>query len=325
MKRFLSAVSAKLKACRDVLRDGFRLVEHDPKPPTPSQRAVVRGNQNILVQILGEDNRVDISRPYLSLVRYGEFPVRDTVGLLYAQARAIPVFGREETLDSLKVWANSDAPISIRVIVGRGGSGKTRLAMELCDRLADAGWEAGFVTARELGRFHGQQNLATWGWSRPTLAVIDYAAARAAPLNAWLAELASNPGQRNTPFRVLLLERHADPDSGWWQTAFGTGGVHAYAIQGLLDPPRPVELLPLAPPQRRQILDAMLEKLGRNERVPAEGTDPQFDDRLANLTWGGDPLHLMMAASRAAEAGLGALLALNRTELVKAVARVECW
>ncbi|MBS0476478.1 MAG: tetratricopeptide repeat protein [Proteobacteria bacterium] len=306
-----------------VLRDGFRLDEHDPKLRDRPQRAVVRGNYNIVVQILGDANRVDIGRPLLSLVRYGELAVRDTVGLLYAQARAIPVFGREETLNGLEAWANSASPISIRVIVGGGGSGKTRLAMELCDRLTDVGWDAGFLTAAELSRFRAQQNLATWGWSRHTLVVIDYAAARAASLNAWLGELASNPGTSNTPLRLLLLERHADPGSGWWQAAFGAGGVSAYAIQGLLDPPQPVKLLPLAPPQRRQVLDAMLEKLGSRERVPAGGADPQFDHRLANLTWGGDPLYLMMAASRAAQAGLGGLLALNRTELVKAVAREE--
>lgn len=62
MKIFLSAVSAKLKTCHAALRalvlhDGFRLVEHDSKLPTPPQRAVVRGNQNILVQILGDHNR----------------------------------------------------------------------------------------------------------------------------------------------------------------------------------------------------------------------------------------------------------------------------
>lgn len=67
----------------------------------------------------------------------------------------------------------------------------------------------------------------------------------------------------------------------------------------------------------------MLEKLDSSERVPAEGTDPEFDHRLAELTWGGDPLYLMMAASRAAQAGLGDLLALNRVELVKAVAQEE--
>ena len=67
------------------------------------------------------------------------------IGLLYAQARAIPLFGRDEMLQSLETWANSrsaSSPISIRVIVGGGGSGKTRLAMDLCDRLSDAGWRA---------------------------------------------------------------------------------------------------------------------------------------------------------------------------------------
>lgn len=190
------------------------VVKDNPELRDPLQRAVLRGNQSILVQILGDDNRVDINRPHLSLVRYGKLAARDTIGLLYAQARAIPLFGREETLRGLEAWANSTSPISIRVIVGGGGSGKTRLAMELCDRLADAGWDAGFITSGELNRFRAQQNLATWGWSRPTLAVIDYAASRAASINAWLAELASNPGTSNKPLRVLLFERHADPGSG---------------------------------------------------------------------------------------------------------------
>jgi len=306
-----------------VLRDGFRLEERNPQLRDPPQRAAVRGNQNIVVQIIGDANRVDIHRPHLSLVRYGQLAVRDTIGLLYAQARAIPVFGRQETLDRLEVWANSGSAISLRVIVGGAGSGKTRLAMELCDRLTDAGWDAGFLTSAESKRFLAQQNLATWGWSRPTFVVIDYAAARAASLNTWLAELASHPGSNDKPLRMLFLERHADPNLGWWQQAFGSGGSSAYAIQGLLDPPEPVKLLPLAPPQRRQILDAMLKKLGSTERLPDEGKAPQFDRQLASLTWGGEPLYLMMAASRAAEAGLGALLALNRAELVRAVARDE--
>ncbi len=35
----------------------------------------------------------------------------------------------------------------------------------------------------------------------------------------WFAELAAGAA----PLRILLLERHADPDSGWWQTAFQRG------------------------------------------------------------------------------------------------------
>jgi tetratricopeptide (TPR) repeat protein len=306
-----------------VLRDGFRLETVNPQLRNPSQRAVIQGNHNIAVQIVGDGNSVNIHHPHLSLLRYGALAVRDVVGMLYAQARVIPVIGREDTLDRLGAWAGGDAPISVRVIVGDGGSGKTRLAMELCDRLADTGWDAGFITASELSRFRAQQNLGTWGWCRPTLAVVDDEAAWADLLNVWLSELANNPGTPGAPLRILLLERHADPGRGWWQAAFGMGGASAYAIQGLLDPPEPVRLLPLAPPQRRQILDAMLAKLGSNERVPAEGTDAQFDQRLANLIWGGGPLYLLIAAIRAAQTGIGDLLAPNGVELVSAVARDE--
>ncbi|MCB1933820.1 MAG: DUF4062 domain-containing protein [Candidatus Accumulibacter sp.] len=203
-----------------VLRDGFRLDDRDPQL-RDAPCAAVRGNQNIVVQIAGDGNRVDIHHPHLSLLRYGHFTVRDDIGLLYAQARAIPLFGRDETLQSLETWAQSpNSSISIRVIVGGGGSGKTRLAMDLCDRLSDAGWHAGFLSAAELPRFLAQQNLVTWGWSRPTLVVIDYAAARGQALGIWLKELAGNPGESDKPLRLLLLERHADPKGGWWRDAF---------------------------------------------------------------------------------------------------------
>ena len=306
-----------------VLRDGFRLDDRDPKLHD-APRAAVRGNQNIVVQIAGDGNRVDIRHPHLSLVRHGHLTVRDGIGLLYAQARAIPLFGRDETLQSLETWAQStNSPISIRVIVGSGGSGKTRLAMDLCDRLSDAGWHAGFLSPTELPRFLAQQNLATWGWSRPTLVAIDDTAARSKALGDWLRELAGNPGDSDKPLRLLLIARHADLNGGWWREAFDSGSSSAYALQGMLNPREPVKLLPLAPAARRQVLDAMLARLGSSKRVPPAGADPGFDEQLARLAWGGDPLYLMIAASRAAETGLGSLLALNRVELVKAVAGGE--
>ncbi|MBE2260362.1 MAG: tetratricopeptide repeat protein [Rhodobacteraceae bacterium] len=310
-----------------VLRDGFRLDDHDPQL-RDAPRAVVRGNQNIVVQIAGDGNHVDIHHPHLSLLRHGQLSVRDGIGLLYAQARAIPLFGRDETLQSLEAWANCSASsassaISIRVIVGGGGSGKTRLAMDLCDRLSDVGWHAGFLSAAELPRFLAQQNLATWGWNRPTLVVIDDAAARGQALGAWLRELAGNPGESDQPLRLLLLERHADLNGGWWPEAFDSGDGSAYALQGILNPREPVRLQPLAPAARRQVLEAMLARLGSGERVPPAGAAPGFDEQLARLTWGGEPLYLMIAASRAAETGLGSLLALNRVELLKAVAGSE--
>ncbi len=287
-----------------------------------AQRSDVWGNQNIVVQVVGDGNHIDIHRPRLTLVHHGILAARDDIGLLYAQARAIPVFGREDTLAGLREWANGELPIAIRVVVGGGGSGKTRLSLELCDLLADDGWDAGFLTSAELSRFVSQQNLASWGWSKPTLVVVDYAASQSTQLRTWFAELAHNPGAPGRPLRLLLLERHADPNGGWWQDAFVSGRTTTYQLQGMLDPPMPVPLLPLAPPARRQVFEAMLDQLGGTERMPTEGAEA-FDKQLSELSWGGDPLYLMLAASRAAEAGVGHLLALNRTELVMSVAEAE--
>jgi hypothetical protein len=122
-------------------------------------------------------------------------------------------------MEQLRRWSTRNKTISIRVITGGAGSGKTRLALEFCDALVEHGWDAGFVTDAELTRFATQQNLSTWGWARPTLIVVDYAAARAQVLHRWLVELAENPGNTKKPLRVLLLERDADPEQGWWETA----------------------------------------------------------------------------------------------------------
>ncbi|MBI3246825.1 MAG: tetratricopeptide repeat protein [Deltaproteobacteria bacterium] len=170
-----------------------------------------------------------------------------------------------------------------------------------------------------------QQNLATWGWQRPTLIVIDYAASRARQLHDWFAELAENGGDPQKPLRVLLLERHADPAGGWWQEAFGRGDGDAQAVRHLLDPAdRPVALPSLADPEeRRALLTAVLAKLGSTERPPARGTDAHFDRLLADLSWGGEPLFLFMAGLTAARLGFGQVLALSRVDLAYAIADRE--
>jgi Ni2+-binding GTPase involved in maturation of urease and hydrogenase len=43
--------------------------------------------------------------------------------------------------------------VAVRCVTGEGGSGKTRLAIELCELAEGAGWDAGFVTFDELTRF----------------------------------------------------------------------------------------------------------------------------------------------------------------------------
>ena len=277
-----------------------------------------------IVQATGDGSRADPAQPYLRLTRHlaRRDVRRDSDGqevetdLVSAYTRSIDLLGRQPDLDDLQAWLDREAPISVRVITGQAGAGKTRLALELCERAAKADWQAGFVTLEELTRFAKQGDLDLWDWNAPTLVVVDYAAGQATALSGWLSNLASRglePG--STRLRILLLERQADP-TGWWQTVFGRGGGDARAVQALLDPSKPVALARLRDPTtQRAILTATLELAGSSERPPEPGSDPAFDQRLAEIAWGGEPLFLMMAGLTAAQAGIGAVLALSRDKL----------
>ena len=79
----------------------------------------------------------------------------------------------------LRAWLNRGTPISVQVMTGGAGHGKTRLALELIDEMTPRGWRAGFLTRGELRRFREQHNLSEWGWNTPVSAVVDYASASA--------------------------------------------------------------------------------------------------------------------------------------------------
>jgi hypothetical protein len=190
--------------------------------------------------------------------------------LLSPYSRSIPLVGRKEELDDLHAWLDRDKRISVRTLIGRAGSGKTRLALELCEETRKE-WDAGFVRDLELRRFLSAQNLSTWGWQRPTLVVIDYAASHSEALCGWLSELADYSGPATERLRLLLLERYAAQGSGWWQTVFDPGGFGDQGIERLLDPKQPIPIEPVADAERRGIVEHVLNKkaVSGGEEEPA--------------------------------------------------------
>jgi hypothetical protein len=213
-----------------------------------SQSAQADGRNNIIVQVVGDGNTVEFGHAYLTLIRYLKHRTitSDTheIGRLNPYAKALPLIGRGAEMAALWRWLDDPRPVSLRMITGRAGSGKTRIALEMIEQAIARRWDAGFAEPDELVRFRTQQNLAGWGWRRPTLVVVDQAAAQALLLKGWLAELADHPGDPSRPLRLLLLERHANPEGGWCQGAFG--GWEAEALARPLDPDRPVALPALA-------------------------------------------------------------------------------
>lgn len=130
--------------------------------------------------------------------------------LLTARHTDLPLRGRDTEMDDLWQWATSRREVAVRLLIGPGGHGKTRLALELCRRLERAGWRTGFAVDQwptlsdvELARIMPPD--------RPTLIVLDYAAGRGSVLSA-LARLASGWPEKPA-FRLLLIEREA---GDWW-------------------------------------------------------------------------------------------------------------
>jgi hypothetical protein len=70
--------------------------------------------------------------------------VSDSV-LLRARHGVVPFRGRSEELSQLLEWCAGEANVTVALLLGAGGSGKTRLAAELCGTKERDGWLTGFL------------------------------------------------------------------------------------------------------------------------------------------------------------------------------------
>ncbi|MFI7143652.1 hypothetical protein ACIBO2_01975 [Nonomuraea sp. NPDC050022] len=118
--------------------------------------------------------------------------------LLVPEHAVVPFLGRHEELATLRAWADDPAPLSIAVLTGRGGTGKTRLAGELCAELAEVGWDAGFLTTP----YPCATRLDVL---RPTLLAVDHPEPWAAAIGELIRHLAGR--RRRHRVRILLLTR----------------------------------------------------------------------------------------------------------------------
>ena len=160
------------------------------------QKASTAGNGNFIVQIQGDGNSIVAGLPHLELIRRrGLASHIDTdpgtgkpreVDVIRPFTRSIDMVGRETEMEDLRAWLHRETAISVQVLTGSAGYGKTRLALELIEEMVPQGWRAGFLTRPELKRFREQRDLANWSWNTPILAVVDYASASTRDLHAWL-------------------------------------------------------------------------------------------------------------------------------------------
>ncbi|MFI1067094.1 hypothetical protein ACH4TC_35075 [Streptomyces spororaveus] len=142
---------------------------------------------------------------------YSPLPLRDLrseAALLEARYEVVPFTGRAQELSALVDWCQQADGRRMRLITGGGTVGKTRLARELCRRMARKHWVTGFVDPL-CADFSNVCDLA-----EKRLLVIDDADARAGQLEALLTTAAEHPARHS--LRILAVAHNG----GLWWDAF---------------------------------------------------------------------------------------------------------
>ena len=236
--------------------------------------------------------------------------------MLRPESRIVPFHrSRHRLRDTVVDWAlEPDQPLKLRLQAGEGGAGKTRLLIEVCERLEQAhGWRAGFLgsggaTTDELQRLFRE--------GKPCLIVLDYAETRSGEIIK-VAETALRSGSR-AGVRVALLAR----DGGdWWNRLAETNGIDKSVAALLRDPatttgPHVMANEAIAVPDRAELFDEALTSfaiaLGRER--PVSGAADLSEAHFAK------PLFIHLAAlsalhddgDRAADGLLAAVLGHER-------------
>lgn len=233
----------------------------------------------------------------LDLYRTGKSSARSDSALLVAANEAVPFLGREPLIASLADWALAIPPrVSVRTLVGQGGSGKTRTALELAKRLRQNGWTC-LWAAKEAENATATGTLQI-GPTRPTLLIFDYASSFVRALTRALPDLRKLESE-GAPVRILLLDR---AERGWYSHLLEHTGER-FGVRELFEEEEPTRLQPFD--KRRELfqagLDAWASAKGRTPlRCPPPGTSPAFDEGLVGRTWS-DPLYLLIASFVAAQ------------------------
>ena len=122
-------------------------------------------------------------------------------------SRSTTFVGRVKEQELLSTFLEAPSKFSWLLLAGNGGSGKSRLALELCHQ-SRPGWNEGFLS----------RPTAPFRWthfrpSRRTLIVIDYVASRAAEVSDIVLALHRSASFLPFPVRVLILDRGL---GSWW-------------------------------------------------------------------------------------------------------------
>jgi tetratricopeptide (TPR) repeat protein len=279
---------------------------------------LVKESENVHIEISGAKVASLWVPPFRQTLRSGK---NIDLALLLATTAITELTGRDQLWRDCLAWCNDSAlgPMSVRCIAGRGGSGKTRFALELVYHLRDLpDWDGRFV------RFAKSEPFDLWGktGTNHVLLVFDYAPDNAAAIANSLRTLAENlPTQPARRLRILLLARTANWESGWLSQFKPASTLEAaQPLSTFFAPEEPIELQPLTVEDRIRVFEQAYKKVAAVLNLPTHSIDHSvFETRHANETLR-DPLTLIMAAVVGLRNGVPNAMSLTRLGLAYEVA-----
>lgn len=255
-----------------------------------STAIVLNANFNVSVPV--EPNVLEITDFFEPQAAFWRSGFSDAV-LLRAEERTVPYLESQHgQLKPLLDWVNgTELSIGLQLWAGPAGAGKTRLLLEVCDRLTQSGWDAGFLRSNPACN---QATAAEAWWKlgeRHRLLVIDYAEARPHETICLVDALVRSRVAKRT--RIILLVRNTK--SWWFELLSKSKSIRALAegdAFGGTQWIRPVGLkAPDTELQFKAALNAFAERLSLFKLHNVSESLPAF---LAETQ--GEPLYVQMAA-----------------------------
>jgi hypothetical protein len=149
--------------------------------------------------------------------------------LLQPEHGLVPFLSRQVALDQVISWCQDSAGRPLMLVIGGGGSGKTRLGREACVRMLVRGWDAGLADDQR------RDGTALTQLQRRTLLVVDDADLHTGLISALVEYLGRDYG--GPQIGLLLLARAA---GDWWDHLVLENGLdNAYTILDLDRHPLP--------------------------------------------------------------------------------------
>lgn len=180
--------------------------------------------------------------------------------LLISRYQATRFLDRGGLLAELLHWAAEPAPQRAlgRLYPAPGGSGKTRLGIELIETLHAGGWRGTFLSHANLEGIATAElrDLFRADGAKGTCVVLDYAEGQIDRLRA-VANAAAAEAGAGPPIRIVALARSA---AGWWDAFSRERGPAAVFA------PAPVDDVagPLAPDERSSLYERARQDFVRN-------------------------------------------------------------